>query len=164
VGVRLAVEVLRPGFAPRAEGREGRKDTTIVSTVGEAVDLIEEIGLANIDILIDTWHFWDDATATRDIRRFADRIVGVQLADRRAGARGAMDRSLPGEGDLDLPAILRVIRATSFRGWYDLELMSDDGLFGNAYPDSLWKRDPAALVRAGLASFVELWNESGEQA
>jgi sugar phosphate isomerase/epimerase len=135
-----------------------------VSTVAEAVDLIDEVGLANIDILIDTWHFWDDPTAARDVARFAERIVGVQLADRRSGARGTMDRSLPGKGDLDLSAIMRMIRASSFRGWYDLELMSDDGTFGNAYADSLWKMDPVALVRAGVASFQELWRESGAQA
>ena len=160
-GVRLALEVLRPGFAPRAEGTT---DTTIVSTVREAVELIDDIGLTNIDILIDTWHFWDDPTAARDIARFAERIVGVQLADRRKGARGTMDRSLPGEGDLDLRALVRMIRSTSFRGWYDLEIMSDDGTFGNAYADSLWKVEPERLVRAGVASFEQLWNESGARA
>jgi sugar phosphate isomerase/epimerase len=145
-GVRLAIEVLRPS-----------RNGTLVSTVAQALELIADAGAANVDVLVDTWHFWDAPGALEDIARHADRIVGVQLADRRSGARGMMDRTLPGWGDVDMRQIMRALRSTSFDGWYEIEIFSDDGTFGSDYPDSLWKMDPARLVAEARRSFDELW-------
>jgi sugar phosphate isomerase/epimerase len=145
-GVRLAIEVLRPS-----------RNGSLVSTVAQALELINDAGAQNIDVLIDTWHFWDAPGALDDIARHAERIVGVQLADRRSGARGMMDRTLPGWGDVDMGAIVRALRATSFDGWYEIEIFSDDGTFGSDYPDSLWKMEPARLVSEARRSFDELW-------
>ena len=41
-----------------------------------------------------------------------------------------------------------LVEAGGYTGWYDLEILSDNGLFGNDYPDSLWKLPPANLVKA----------------
>lgn len=146
-GVRLAIEVLRPS-----------RNGSLVSTVSQALELIADAGAENVDVLIDTWHFWDVPGALDDITRHADRIVGVQLADRRSGARGMMDRTLPGRGDIDMRAVVRALRATSFDGWYEIEIFSDDGTFGSDYPDSLWKMEPTRLVQEARRSFDELWD------
>ena len=153
VNVRLAIEVLRPS-----------RNGSLVSTVAQALELIGDAGAQNVDVLIDTWHFWDAPGALEDIARHADRIVGVQLADRRSGARGMMDRTLPGWGDVDMRSIVRGLRASSFEGWYEIEIFSDDGTFGSDYPDSLWKMDPARLVAESRRSFDELWAASGDRA
>jgi len=150
-GVRLALEVTRPG-----------PGGSLASTVPEAVALIADIGLRNIDVLIDTWHFWDSPQALADIRAHREAIVGVQVNDRSAGARGWWDRALPGRGDMDLPGILKAVRESGFTGWYELEIFSDDGTFGNAYPDSLWKWDPVDLLRAGRDGFAQAWRTSLE--
>jgi len=146
LGVRLALEVTRPG-----------PGGSLASTVPEAAALIADIGLGNIDILIDTWHFWDSPQALADIRAHAGQIVGVQVNDRAAGARGWWDRALPGRGEMDLSGILEAVRASGFTGWYELEIFSDDGTFGNAYPDSLWTWDPVELLRAGRDGFLQAW-------
>src|SRR5262245_3216621 len=120
VGVRLALEVTRPG-----------PGGSLASTVPEALALIADIGLPNVDVLIDTWHFWDSPQALADIRAHGEQIVGVQVNDRAAGARGWWDRALPGRGQMDLTAILTAVRESAFAGWYELEIFSDDGTFGN---------------------------------
>src|SRR5215831_277365 len=61
LGVRLALEVTRPG-----------PGGSLASAVPEAAALIADIGLPNIDVLIDTWHFWDSPQALQDIQAHAD--------------------------------------------------------------------------------------------
>src|SRR6516225_1322610 len=119
VGVRLALEVIRPG-----------PSGSLASTIPEACALIADIGVPNIDVLIDTWHFWDSPQALADIRAHGERIVGVQVNDRSSAARGWGDRALPGRGDMDLTEILKVVRTSGFSGWYELEIFSDDGTLG----------------------------------
>jgi len=149
-GVRLAIEVLRPS-----------RNGSLVSTVSQAVEMIGEVGATNVDVLVDTWHFWDDPGALADIARHADRIVGVQLADRRRDARGMMDRTLPGWGDAGIASIVRGIRASPFAGWYEIEIFSDDGTFGSDYADSLWKMEPERLVSEARDAFRAVWAASG---
>lgn len=149
LGVRLALEVVRPG-----------PGGSLASTVPEARGLIADMGVQNVDVLMDTWHFWDAPQALADIRAHAESIVGVQVNDRAPGARGWWDRSLPGQGEMNLPQILRAVRDSGFNGWYELEIFSDDGTFGNAYADSLWRWDPVELLTAGRESFANVWRAS----
>jgi sugar phosphate isomerase/epimerase len=149
VGVRLALEVIRPG-----------PGGSLASTIPEACALIADIGVPNIDVLIDTWHFWDSPQALADIRAHGDGIVGVQVNDRSSAARGWGDRALPGRGDMDLTEILKVVRASGFSGWYELEIFSDDGTLGTAYADSLWKWPARDLLRAGRDGFAQVWQAS----
>jgi sugar phosphate isomerase/epimerase len=59
---------------------------------------------------------------------------------------------LPGDGVIDLPAILGALEACGFDCCYDLEVLSCE-----TYPDSLLALDPAELVRRGRAGFVRAW-------
>ena len=61
----------------------------------------------------------------------------MQVADWRAVQCFIMDRALPGEGVADFPAILARLEGSGFRGWYDLEAFSDDGVWGTPLEDSL---------------------------
>ena len=45
--------------------------------------------------------------------------------------------------------MLRALEAAGYEGWYDLEVLSDNGMFGNNYPDSLWQVPPVQLVSLG---------------
>jgi sugar phosphate isomerase/epimerase len=124
VGARLALEVVRPG----AGG-------SLVATIPQALEMIADIGLENVDVLVDTWHSGDTPTFVDDIRRHVARIAGVQISDRAAAARGPLDRALPGRGAMD-PRTSSALRESGFNGWYELEIFSDDGTFGDAFPDS----------------------------
>jgi sugar phosphate isomerase/epimerase len=66
---------------------------------------------------------------------------------------------LPGDGVADLPRILGALDAAGWDGYYDLEIFSDNGTFGNAWPDSLWNVPPEELARRGKEAFERLWEE-----
>ena len=81
------------------------------------------------------------------------------MNDRREPTRGWADRVLPGDGAADLPAILGALDESGWDGFYDLEIFSDNGAFGSAYPDSLWDLDAAELARRGRDGFAQCWQK-----
>ena len=64
---------------------------------------------------------------------------------------------LPGYGGADLPALLGALDAAGWDGLYDLEIFSDNGTFGNPYPDSLWDVPAAELADRGRAACAASW-------
>jgi hypothetical protein len=45
------------------------------------------------------------------------------------------------------------------KGWYDLEIFSDNGLWGQTYPDSLYNLEPAELAKRAVAGFRKEWDK-----
>jgi len=129
-----------------------------VSTIHDAVELIDEAGVADaVGILFDVWHLWNADGLEEDVDRHADRIVGVHVCDARAETRSFADRVLPGEGVADVPRVLGLLDAAGWDGFYDLEIFSDNGAFGNAFPDSIWDWPPEELARRGREAFLACW-------
>ena len=142
-GVRVALEPIHPSQADAF---------SLVHTIPDALALI---GSENVGILLDTWHI-SDADA---IAPYVDEIVGVHVSDRREPTRSHFDRVLPGDGVLDLAAVFRTLEAGGYDGWYDVEIFSDNGAFGDAFPDSLWDVDPAELARRARESVERVWEQ-----
>jgi sugar phosphate isomerase/epimerase len=130
---------------------------SLLTTIPETVDLLDEVSEPHLKILFDTWHLWDTPGVLEDIRRYADRFAGVHVNDWREPTRSWADRLPPGEGVMDLPAIFGALEAAGYDGWYDLEIFSDDGTFGTAHADSLWALDPLELVERGRDGFLRTW-------
>lgn len=150
LGTRLALEVIR-GRPTDGSG--------FARSIPEALDLIEETEMPNIDIMLDIWHVWDDPNVLRDIERFVDRIVAVQVNDWAPTSQGWWDRLLPGDGELDLGGFCRALEEAGYSGWYELEVFSDDGTFGRDLGDrSLWRQDPESVLARGKAGFERLWH------
>ena len=82
--------------------------------------------------------------------------IGSALAAT-AGTRTGADRVLPGDGVADLPTILGALERAGWDGYYDLEIFSDNGAFGHAWPDSLWDVPAAELARRGREAFERVW-------
>jgi sugar phosphate isomerase/epimerase len=135
----------------------GGEDWTMISSLPEAVELIDEADRPALGIQFDTWHLWNTPTLLEDIERYADRFVGVHVADWREPTRTWADRVLPGDGMTDLPAILGALDRAGWEGHYDLEIFSDNGAFGNPWPDSLWDVPAAELARRGRKAFERVW-------
>jgi len=149
-GVKLALEPYQ---------REGGDEWSIANTLTDAAELIDEVGSDALGIQFDVWHLWNTPDLLAEIPRHGHLIAGVHVCDWREPTRGWADRALPGEGGADLPAILGALDAAGWDSFYDLEIFSDNGTFGSAYPDSWWDVAPAELARRGRESFVNCWQE-----
>ena len=140
-GVRVALEPMHPSQADAF---------SLVHTIPDALELI---GGEDVAIMLDVWHISDPV----GIEPYVGEIVGVHVADRREPTRSHFDRVLPGDGVLDLAAVFRALEAGGYDGWYDVEIFSDNGAFGDAFPDSLWDVDPFELARRARESFERVW-------
>ena len=130
---------------------------TIVNTIAEAAELIDEAEVADaVGIQFDSWHLWD-SDLEADLDEHGGRIVGVHVSDVREPTRGFADRLLPGDGVADLPRILGLLDRAGWDGYYELEIFSDNGAFGQAHPDSLWDVPADELARRGREAFLACW-------
>jgi sugar phosphate isomerase/epimerase len=150
-GVRVALEPFQ---------REGIDDWSLVNTLDDAAELIDEAGVApTVGIQFDVWHLWNTPDLLTEIERHAHRLVGVHVDDWREPTRGWADRVLPGDGAAGVPAILGALERAGWQGFYDLEIFSDHGAFGSAYPDSLWNVQPDELAHRSRERFERCWHE-----
>jgi sugar phosphate isomerase/epimerase len=152
-GLRLALEPFQ---------REGIEHWSLVNTLDEAAELIDEVGSDAIGIQFDVWHLWNTPELPAAIERHAHRFAGVHVNDFRQPTRSWADRVLPGDGVADVGAILAALDAAGWDGFYDLELFSDDGTFGCAHPDSLWDVPAPELLRRARTAFEHCWTSTGE--
>jgi sugar phosphate isomerase/epimerase len=148
VGVTLAMEPMHSSLGP---------DFSMITTLPDAVAMVDEIGEPNVGILADVWHLWDTPDIRAHLRAHARRLVGVHLDDRRDPTRSWCDRTLPGDGVADVPAFLRALHEGGYDGWFEFEVLSDDGTFGNDFEDSIWRRDAVEVIRAGREWFRAAW-------
>lgn len=149
---------LRIGLEPYS--RHGGEDWTIVNALPEAAGLIDDAGAADaVGILFDVWHLWDEEGLEEHLAEDIARVAGVHVSDVREPTRSFADRVLPGEGIAGVPRILGALERAGWDGFYDLEIFSDDGTFGNAFPDSLWAVPAEELARRGRESFLTCWAE-----
>jgi sugar phosphate isomerase/epimerase len=151
LGMTLAVEPMHSSI---------HDEFSFLNTIPDAIDLLEQVDEPNTGILLDVWHVWDTDDLLSHIRAHASRIVGVHVDDWRNPTRSWCDRLLPGDGTADLVGILRALHEGGYDGWFELEVLSDDGTFGNEFPDSLWKSDPADLIRTGREQFLAAWRDA----
>jgi len=150
LGLRLALEPFQ---------LEGIESWSILNTLGDAAEFVDEVGSEAVGIQFDVWHLWNTPDLLDEIPRHAHLIAGVHVNDWREPTRGWADRVLPGDGATDLPAILGVLEDVGWEGFYDLEIFSDNGAFGSAYPDSLWDLDAAEFARRGREAFTHTWSK-----
>jgi len=148
VGLRIGLEPIN---------RVGGEDWTMVSSLPEAVELIDAADHPAIGIQLDTWHVWNTPNVLDEIARHADRLVGVHVADWREPTRKWADRVLPGDGGAGLPRLLAALDAAGWDGYYDVEIFFDNGVFGDAWPDSLWDVPTEELARRAKDSFIRVW-------
>jgi sugar phosphate isomerase/epimerase len=156
-GLRVAADVA--GELGMILGVEGYRASSgsLVSTIPGMLGLIDEIDRWNVRIIPDAWHIWDDPGVLDDLRTHTDRFAGFQICDWRDPTRSWADRVLPGDGVINWSAVYGALDAGGFDGWLDLEIFSDDGRFGNAWPDSIWGLPPAEVAARAVADLDRQW-------
>ncbi|MEN3270158.1 sugar phosphate isomerase/epimerase family protein [Pseudonocardia sp.] len=123
----------------------------------EMVSFIDRFGLENVGVMWDMFHSWSEPDVHENLRRYGDRIIGVQVTDVRVNERSHRDRVFPGQGRGVAPELLATLLEIGYEGWFELEVFSDDGTFGNNFPDSLWKLEPDDYLRRAEEAYAETY-------
>lgn len=103
-----------------------------IFSLADGWDLVKSINSPNLGLTFDTWHFWRAEPDHQLLATIpADKITEVQLADAKKQLNGDMlndllhHRLLPGEGEFDLKATVKVLRDIGAYTSVGPELFSD---------------------------------------
>jgi sugar phosphate isomerase/epimerase len=121
-------------------------DGPIVATIEEALGVFADVGSSGSGLVVDVWHLWDSPGFLEQLTQHAGRITALQTNDYRE-PRSARDRAMPGDGISDVPRIFGALERGGFRGWYDLEVFSDE----------LWQLPPREFMRRGAEAMRDCW-------
>jgi D-psicose/D-tagatose/L-ribulose 3-epimerase len=132
-GVRLALEPLN------------RFETDILSTVGQAIEVVDAIQNPALGLLLDSFHMnIEESSIANAIRLAGPRIIHFQANENHRG--------FPGTGHLPWADICRVLHEVGYSGPVSLEpFRRDDDRFG--VPIAQWRppsRDEGEKLRQGL--------------
>jgi len=133
-GVRFGLEPAHPSQ---------RGSTSFVNTAAEAAELLDEAGLDDVGVMVDTFNLWDDPGAVDWLRENGRRVTGLHVADRPADP-GRTDRVLPGEAGVRAKALVDAARAGGWDGYLDVEIFSDPDRFWGLPLDEATRRAQAA--------------------
>lgn len=124
---------------------------TPVRTLAEAAAIVEGAGRDNGGIMLDVWHLTRSGGGPKDVEALAHLVRGVQLDDAptKPGDNIVLEtmreRLLPGEGDADVPGVIRALRAGGCTAPLGVEVFSD--VLAALPPDETATRSYAAASR-----------------
>ena len=139
-GVRLGLEPIHASE---------RGSLTLITSIPDALELLDEAGLPSVGIMVDLWHLGDAPDIEGHLADNVDRITGVHVASWFAAERS--DRALPGEGVSRTAELMRVLRNAGWQGAWDVEIFGDA-----ARPDSLWSLEVDEAARRAYAAIASV--------
>lgn len=114
-GVTLALEPLHPMTCA---------DRSVLSTLGQALDLCEALG-EGTGVAVDVYHVWWDPGLAHQMRRAEGRIAAFHICDWLVPTSDLVfDRGMPGDGVIDIAAIRAMAEASGYGGFSEVELLS----------------------------------------
>jgi sugar phosphate isomerase/epimerase len=126
---------------------------TFICNLTDAMEFIADVDRPNFGLMLDVWHVWREPDICRRLLPLGKQIFGVHICDWPENEpRHFADRVLPGDGVIDLPALLGAIDASGYSGAYCLEIFSLD-----QFSDSLWNQPPEAILNRGRLGFTKAW-------
>lgn len=111
-GVRLALKPVHPAAAPGA---------SFLSSLDEALDIVERFAHPSLGVACDLWHFGDRADDVEWLPRIARHAAVVQIADRNGPPCPAADRLPVGHGRLPLDRWVADLLAHGYRGTIEVD-------------------------------------------
>jgi len=129
-GVKLGIEPLHPMYAG---------DRSVITTLSEALDLVERCATPHVGVVIDTYHVWWDPYLFRQIQRASGHILGFHVCDWLVPTpHMLLGRGMMGDGVIDLRAIRAMVENAGYRGHCEVEILS---------AENWWKRNPDEVLR-----------------
>jgi sugar phosphate isomerase/epimerase len=99
-----------------------RVDVGFVHTLKDAIDLARRF---DVGVCMELNACWAERALEQTIRDGIDRIRLVQVSDFKVGTVASSQRLVPGDGDIPIERILRVVLDAGYAGVFDLELIGD---------------------------------------
>jgi len=117
-GVPIAIEPLHPMYAD---------SRSAINTLGQANDMVEAIGHPLLGVTVDIYHLWWDPELEAQIRRAGERIFSFHVCDWRTPTRDLLlDRTIMGEGCIDIRGIRGWVEEAGFDGFIEVEIFSEE--------------------------------------
>lgn len=140
-GVRLAIEPMHPIFA---------SDRSVITTLGQALDIAEQFPAEQVGVVVDTYHVWWDPDVKRQILRAgADRIASYQVSDwqvplpNHPDTGNLLGRVHVGDGHIDFDQVTQWVADAGYRGLVEVEIFNAD----------VWASPGDEIVAAVVKSF-----------
>lgn len=120
-GVRLAIEPLHPMYCA---------DRSVIVTLDQAVSLAERFPLAQVGVVVDTFHVWWDPELEAQIARAGaeGRLASYQVCDFNLpiAADALLSRGMMGDGVIDFATIGRWVAAAGYTGPVEVEIFNQE--------------------------------------
>jgi sugar phosphate isomerase/epimerase len=127
-GVTLALEPLHPMTCA---------DRSVLSTLGQALDLCEALG-EGTGVALDVYHVWWDPALEAQMARAAGRIAAFHACDWLVPTTDTVfDRGMMGDGVIDIPRLRALAQAAGYAGAVEVEILSH----------RWWREDPEEVLR-----------------
>ena len=143
-GIRLAVLPMCPELARR---------WTILQSLQQAVDLIDEIDHPSVGVVFDTFLDGRDPDVLERLPEFVNRIGIVQVSDAPKVVKSAYDRLLPGLGEVPLAEIGQTLQEYAYEGYFDVQIWSR----------SLWTRSVHQILNECRSTFHSVAATKGKR-
>ena len=128
LGVKLGVEPMRRRFA---------RNWTFLHTLDDTLQVVDDCHAPGVvGMVVDTSHLRAEPRLLERIPEVAERVVGVQLNDRRNKSASETDGCLPGDGAIPVREIMHGFLKCGYRGFFEVEAWSDE-LWRSNYVETL---------------------------
>ncbi len=117
-GVQLAIEPLHPMFGA---------DRSVVVTLAQALDMVEQFPARQVGVVVDTYHLWWDPDVWAQVARAAGRILSFQVCDWLVPLPDPLlGRGMPGDGVIDFHRFWDAVEGAGYDGPIEVEIFNQD--------------------------------------
>ncbi len=117
-GIILAIEPFHPMLIA---------ERSAIVTLAQASRLIEQFADPHLAIALDTYHVWWDPDLAAGLERAAGTIAALHVADWLVPTPDPLaGRGLPGDGVIELAALLAAVEHTGFAGPVEVEVLNPE--------------------------------------
>jgi sugar phosphate isomerase/epimerase len=115
-GVKLGIEPLHPMYAG---------DRSVITTLSEALDLVERFATPHVGVVIDTYHVWWDPYLFQQIGRASGHIFGFHVCDWLVPTpHMLLGRGMIGDGVIDIRPIRAAVEQAGYAGPIEVEIFN----------------------------------------
>ncbi len=136
-GMKLGIEPLHPMFAA---------DRSVITTLGEALNLVQHFASPYLGVIIDVYHVWWDPKIYRRIAEARDYIFGFHVNDWLVETPDMLNgRGMMGDGVIEIRRLRHAVDRAGYTGPIEVEIFNND----------LWKMPGDGLLALMCERFMK---------